>query len=163
VDATGVGRPVVEMLRESSLQAYVRGYTITAGFNEGEYKDGIGTVPKLHLCARTQGAVQQRRVKYAEGIPLGRILEKEMETFQVKVTENRNETFAAWREKDHDDLVLALALIIWYGEQTSFGGYDLATHPVPRNTIREQIAEKARRREQRVYPPYLRDGPTTGW
>jgi hypothetical protein len=72
----GVGRPIVEMLRASGLQAYVGGYTITAGFNEGEYKDGIGTLPKLHLCGCTQAPVQQRRVKYAEGLPLGAILEK---------------------------------------------------------------------------------------
>jgi hypothetical protein len=76
-----------------------------------------------------------------------------METFQVKVTENRNETFAAWREKDHDDLVLALALIIWYGEQTSFG--DAHPYPRPTKTIHEQTTERARR-EKRVYPSYFR-------
>ena len=33
--------------------------------------------------------------------------------FRVSVTSDRNETFAAWREKDHDDLVLALALAVF--------------------------------------------------
>jgi hypothetical protein len=43
-----------------------------------------------------------------------------METFEVKVTENRNETFASWRDGTHDDILLALALLLWYGERNSF-------------------------------------------
>ena len=28
-----------------------------------------------------------------------------------------NETFESWRERDHDDLVLAVALAIWFGDK----------------------------------------------
>jgi hypothetical protein len=63
-------------------------------------------------------------------------------------------------KKDHVDLVLALALIIWYGEQTNFG--DASPYVGPKNTISEQIAERARRMEQKIYPPYLRR-PGTMW
>jgi hypothetical protein len=35
----------------------------------------------------------------------------------VKVTADRNETFSSWRERDHDDLVLALAPGVWMGER----------------------------------------------
>jgi hypothetical protein len=166
VDATGCGRPVVDMLRDSTLMASVRAYTITHGFTEGEFKDRHGTVPKLHLCGVTQAAVQQRRVRYADGLRLGPVLEKEMETFQVKVTETRNETFPSWREKDHDDLVLALALIIWYGERHGCGDW---SGPIgPTNTISEQIAERVanmRMRaglESRIYPSYF-PKYGTGW
>jgi hypothetical protein len=38
------------------------------------------------------------------------------------VSPDRNETFAAWREKDHDDILLALSLALWYGER--FPGFD---------------------------------------
>jgi hypothetical protein len=139
VDATGCGRPVVDMLTESTLLADVRAYTITHGFTEGEYKDGHGTVPKLHLCGASQAALQQRRVRYADGLPLGPVLERELETFQVNVTSDRNEQFASWREKDNDDCVLALALCLWYGEKIGCGGGD---YVLPTSTIDEQIKER---------------------
>lgn len=41
----------------------------------------------------------------------------ELEAFRVKVTASANETFGAWRERDHDDLVLATALAAWAGEE----------------------------------------------
>lgn len=164
VDVTGCGRPVLDMLTESTLMASIRAYTITHGFAEGEYKSGHGTVPKLHLCGVTQAAVQQRRVRYADGLRLGPVLEREMETFHVKAAPDRNETFAAWREKDHDDLVLALALIIWYGERHGCG--DWTPYVIPTKTIAEQMEERLRRdaEEEKIYPPYLRGRPSfRGW
>lgn len=44
------------------------------------------------------------------------MLVAELEAFRVKVTASANETFGAWRERDHDDLVLATALAAWAGE-----------------------------------------------
>ena len=37
--------------------------------------------------------------------------------FRVKVTAARHEVFQSWREGQHDDLVLAVALAAWLGEQ----------------------------------------------
>ena len=45
------------------------------------------------------------------------ILIRELETFRVKITEAANETFGAWREGQHDDLLLAVALAAWAGER----------------------------------------------
>jgi hypothetical protein len=42
---------------------------------------------------------------------------KELESFRVKITASAHETFEAWRERDHDDLVLAVALAAWVGQQ----------------------------------------------
>jgi hypothetical protein len=36
--------------------------------------------------------------------------------FTVRITEAGNESFEAWREKDHDDLVLADHKACWAGE-----------------------------------------------
>jgi hypothetical protein len=38
----------------------------------------------------------------------------------VKITEELNETFESWRERDHDDLVLAVALAAWAAEALEF-------------------------------------------
>jgi hypothetical protein len=35
----------------------------------------------------------------------------------VKITAAANETFAAWREGAHDDLVLAVALACWHADR----------------------------------------------
>ncbi len=44
-------------------------------------------------------------------------MQKEFNLFKVKITANANETFESWREKDHDDMVLAAAMAIWVGER----------------------------------------------
>ncbi len=35
----------------------------------------------------------------------------------MKITVAGNDTYEAWRESDHDDLVLAAAMAAWYGEK----------------------------------------------
>ena len=52
----------------------------------------------------------------------------------MKITLAANETFSAWRERDHDDLVLAVALASWVGEQEGDGGGMVAVE-VPRRPI----------------------------
>ena len=44
------------------------------------------------------------------------VLMKELQTFRVKIRTSANETFESWRERDHDDMVLAVALAVWMGE-----------------------------------------------
>jgi hypothetical protein len=117
VDGTGCGRPVVDMIRSQKIAANVRAYTITAGSTPGDE-----TVPKIDLVGAVSAALQTSRLRIAERLSLASALGRELETFRVKVTADRNETFAALREKDHDDLVIALALAVWYGERHGGGG-----------------------------------------
>ena len=42
---------------------------------------------------------------------------REVEQFSRKTTDAGHDTYAAWREGQHDDLVLALALALWSGER----------------------------------------------
>jgi hypothetical protein len=44
---------------------------------------------------------------------------QELMNFRVKVAASANETFEAWRERDHDDLVLAVANAAWVGERVT--------------------------------------------
>jgi hypothetical protein len=53
--------------------------------------------------------------RIAESLPLASVLAEELSLFRVAVTLSANETFEAWRERDHDDLVLALALALYVG------------------------------------------------
>ena len=49
--------------------------------------------------------------------PLGAALVKEMTDMQVKTTLAGGQQYAAWREGQHDDLVLAVALACWGGKE----------------------------------------------
>lgn len=116
VDMTGVGRPVVEMIRrEVKQQARLRPITITAGSVPG-WSGGAQTVPKRLLVSHLQVLLQSRRLKIAPGLPDAEVLVRELQNFKVKITASANEVFEAWREGAHDDLVLAVGLAVWVGE-----------------------------------------------
>jgi hypothetical protein len=112
VDATGVGRAVVDMIRAAGIPAEFRAYQITCGSAvTGK------TVAKINLVSAVQAPLCSGRLRFAEQLELTPTLTKELEMFRVRVSEDRNETFASWRERDHDDLVLALALALFVANQ----------------------------------------------
>jgi hypothetical protein len=114
VDYTGVGRPVLDMLRRAQIQAKLRPVTITGGSKPK--LDGGWHVPKKDLVGTLQVLLQSRRLRVAPTLPEAPTLVQELTTFQVKITPAANETFGAWREGAHDDLVLAVAVAAWEGE-----------------------------------------------
>jgi hypothetical protein len=46
-------------------------------------------------------------------------LHRELLAFRIKVSLNGHDSYEAWRERDHDDCVLAVALACWAGENLS--------------------------------------------
>jgi hypothetical protein len=118
VDATGAGLPVLEMLRGADLPADLRGVVITSGHQESRDDTGLYHVPKKTLVATMQLLIQGHRLRIAPDLPLAEPLANELTTFRVRVTAAGNETFESWRERDHDDLVLAVALAAWLAERT---------------------------------------------
>jgi hypothetical protein len=112
VDATGVGLPVVQMLRERCRGTRIVPVTITGG--ERPSSDGwMHYVPKRDLVSGLQLAFEKREIAIASELPLMSEVMRELMTMQVKVTPAGRERFEAWREGDHDDLVLAIALAWW--------------------------------------------------
>lgn len=131
VDWTGVGKPVVDMLREAGLKAALRPVLITAG--HATTTEGAGFhVPKRELVAVLQVLLQARRLEVPATLAEQVTLEKELLAFRAKITTAANEVFEAdWRTAPHDDLVLAVAIATWLGErltpQRSFAPYVLST------------------------------------
>ena len=114
-DQTGVGRPVIDQLRDAGLR--VVPITITGGMAvTGDGREGFG-VPKRDLVSSLQIVMQTGRLAFAEGLPELGVLVKEMQAFKVKITTAANDTYGAWREGDHDDLVLAAGMAAWYAER----------------------------------------------
>ncbi len=113
VDATGLGRPVVDLLRRSGLCARLLPVTITAGRRPRPDGSGGWRVPKAELVAVVQRLLGSGRLKVAEGLSEARALLRELADFRVTLTPAAAETFGAGSGGGRDDLVLALALAAW--------------------------------------------------
>ena len=135
VDASGVGRPVVELIRRAGPPAWVAPVVIHGGHDLGWGPDGSDHVPKKDLVGVMQTLVQFRRFHIAPALPEAKVLGRELQQFRVKVNVlTGNETFEAWREREHDDLVLAVALACWFGEQhPPFERHTPIPNPRPRD------------------------------
>src|SRR5687767_6312437 len=73
-------------------------------------------VPKRDLVSNLQVLLQSERLKIAGDLPEAAALLRELRSFRVTISTAGNDTYAAWRENDHDDMVLAVALACWQGE-----------------------------------------------
>lgn len=128
VDQTGVGRPVTELLyrrlretfitnRSSKTRPKLLPVTITGGDTATRVRDGY-RVPKRDLVAAPLVLMQNGQLKIAEGLKLKDVLVKELKNFRVKINiATAHDSYEHWREGDHDDLVLSVALACWAGER----------------------------------------------
>ena len=118
VDATGVGRPVADMLSMvPELAGRIVPVVITAGLASSSGNDGTWHVSKKELVSILQVQLQSRQLQISGQLDLAATLEEELRTFRVKITAAANETFEAWRERNHDDVLMALAVAVWYAER----------------------------------------------
>ena len=116
IDGTGVGRAPVDMFRERIGQR-AHPVTITSGDAVSESEDGYIRAPKRDLVGVVQVLLQSKRLRFAQGLQLVSLLTKELTNFHVKIDlETAHDSYGAWRAGQHDDLVLALALAVWAGE-----------------------------------------------
>lgn len=107
-DATGVGLPVIEMMRDYGVS--VRAVYLTGGQNVREDDQGTIFIPKYLLVSRLQVLFQQDRLK----IPAGaEALKNELLNFEIKVSEEGKDTYGAFKTGTHDDQVVALGLATW--------------------------------------------------
>jgi len=115
VDGTGVGRPIVDMLREAQLEPLAisihGGDTVTheGGYTRVPKRDLVGIVRKLLDC---------ERLKVVDRLPDAPTLRLELQNFKIKINpETAHDSYSAWREGMHDDLVLAVAVAAWAAER----------------------------------------------
>ena len=162
VDVTGVGRGVVDLFREEwmTLDPVTGERVVRAG------KPAIvavtlltsalrqATAPvwdEIHVAKRDvvmafMVALQQQRFRAARGLKEAEVLFKEGQNFQWKVTQAGNDQYGAWREGQHDDLLLAVAIAVWWGEQHRYvpmtsleGQQQYATAPASPHRPRGQV------------------------
>lgn len=115
VDATGVGRPILDMIRQQPLAARVVPVTITSGHVE-KFVEGSFHLAKVILVHATVSLLQQRRVQVPVELQHAAVLIDELKNYRVKISQAANETFNA-REGAHDDLLIAFCLACWWLER----------------------------------------------
>jgi hypothetical protein len=131
IDATGVGRGVVDMFREGWTTSdpltqerltlpgkpTIIAVTLTGAEHARSERWDEWFVPKRDIVMAFMMALQQRRFRAAKGLPEAETLFKEGQSFQWKVSKAGNDLYGAWREGQHDDLLLACAIAVWWGER----------------------------------------------
>jgi hypothetical protein len=64
-----------------------------------------------------QVVMQTGRLKIPSKLKLAQLFQAELLNFRVKIDpQTAHDSYSAWREQEHDDLVLSVALACWCGE-----------------------------------------------
>lgn len=112
IDATGVGAPVVDLFKRETIRANIKPIQIIGGATVTE-ENNVTRVPKRELVSVIQVGLQNKNLKISNQLEHAATLSRELQNFQVKINDLGNDSYGAWREGSHDDLVLAVALALW--------------------------------------------------
>jgi hypothetical protein len=115
IDATGVGAPVVDLIKNYPRIYDVYAITITGGTAIG----GTGydlTVPKRDLITKTAVLLEQRRIRIATDLSDTPSLVDELLGYRITTSDTGHHTYGPASSSDHDDLLLAISLALWIGE-----------------------------------------------
>ena len=112
IDATGVGKPVLQMLKRAGVRN-LHGISITSAQSEAKRVPDGWNVGKAELVNGVQVAMQTRRLRLGKRVNYVDLLVKELRDFRARQNANTgNMTFNA-REGQHDDLVLAVSYAVF--------------------------------------------------
>ena len=145
IDATGVGRPVVDLFRRAQqkgkFNAQIIPVTITGG-EKVHYEDGFWRVPKRDLVVSLQVILQERRLRIAPDIELKRELVEEVASFKVKIDPltAQDSYGAVGRVGAHDDIVLSVALANWDCARSCGVDLSIGSMPVNKNLRRFAVS-----------------------
>jgi len=117
MDAGGPGRPVIDMMKSKGIKP-ITPIIITGGDKPSFDKDtGMYKVPKRELVFTLLTAYQAGRIRLGVQ-PLTPRLKEQLENLRPKFDRRTgHDSYEAMVEEIHDDLAIALALAVWYGEK----------------------------------------------
>lgn len=110
VDVTGLGDPVLELVKKATSQSSVTPVYFTHGDRRAREAGAI-RLGKAWLVARLQTLLQTDRLHLPRN-PVVEDLTRDLLDFEIKVAEDANERYGAFRVGRHDDLVTALGLAV---------------------------------------------------
>ena len=121
VDKTGVGAPVVDLMFTKNLNPVGisisgEGKPICTFLNQWKSRQSW-TCPKRDLVHNLLLQAQLGKFRVLDTLPLAQVLLDEMLNFKIKIDiKTGHDSYGTWREGEHDDLVLAVALALWWAE-----------------------------------------------
>jgi hypothetical protein len=115
VDQTAVGSQLVAELRKRKQFACVFPLIITGGNALTENENGTQVLPRKELVTVLQLGFQERRIKIASKLPKCPTLERELAEFRMRPVPLDAPDY--WRGGRHDDMVLAVAIAVWYADR----------------------------------------------
>jgi hypothetical protein len=110
VDATGVGKPVYDLLGVAGRSPV--GIVITGGRKARRGEDRLCRVPKAVLVQCVAAVLESGLLRISSGLPHAAILVSELQAFRASIGENGHARFEG-APGFHDDLVLAAAMAVW--------------------------------------------------
>ncbi len=112
VDATGVGAPIVEMLKEriDRRSCAIRAVYFTHGDKLTRREDGL-SLGKAYLVSRLQALIQSGRIELPRTDEAEELAE-ELLDYEIRIDEDGNDKYGAFKVGAHDDLVTALGLAV---------------------------------------------------
>ena len=130
LDGTGVGAPVTDMFREAGGSPIA--ITITGG-NTASFTESSNAldpsvkleklthwnVPKKDLISAVSVVLQTQKLRIAQGLPEADQLVHELMNFRVRISDAGHDSYNSWRERDHDDLVLSVAMAVYVANRFS--------------------------------------------
>jgi hypothetical protein len=135
LDATGVGQPLVDVLRLHKVKARLIPVYFTHGDRRIPEHNGPVTLGKAWLVSRMQALFQGGRLHLPPGHPEAEVMTDELLDYEIRVDKNANDTYGAFRVGSHDDLVTALGLATQEDGSTLAEAFDKASEasraPVP--------------------------------
>jgi len=108
LDATGVGTPLLDVMRAANVSAKVVGVYFTHG-DRRSVVDGEIRLGKAYLVGRLQALLQSGRLHLPHTAE-AKALAAELLDYEIRVDENANDRYGAFKVGRHDDLVTALGL-----------------------------------------------------
>jgi hypothetical protein len=115
VDATNLGRPIVDLLRQARLDCLLVPVTITGGDrqNRRSGESEAMNVPKQDLIAGLQMALEKGELRLSKTMKELGALKRELMDVRLNRRPGGTPQFGAEAYGQHDDLVIALALAVW--------------------------------------------------
>ena len=90
------------------------------------------------MASCLQVFLQSRRLQVA-ALPERELLIQELLAFRLKNAPTADEDFDSWRERAHDDLVLAVALALWSGEKVVSAPQQVLCSAVGARTLENRL------------------------
>jgi hypothetical protein len=124
VDATGVGAPVVDMLRAARLGCDIAAVSITAG-DRLQRSGSSWNIPKRDLLAVMQLTLERGELRIPRNLRQLSSLLRELADFRSTASASGYVRLGADASGEHDDLVIAISLACWRA-QGRLAGRDAA-------------------------------------